>query len=162
MAKSPARGGKKPGQADITRNRQVAFRYELLDTYECGMMLTGTEVKSLRDGGAHLKDSYALLREGELWLIGAHIPPYPPAWHNNHDPDRDRKLLLHRRELDALSGNVKEKGLTLVPTRMYFRDSRAKIEIALARGKDLYDKRQAIKERDTKRDVDRAMREVGR
>jgi len=163
MAKSPSRGGKRPGDRDITRNREAAFRYELLDTLECGMQLTGTEVKALRDGGAHLRDAYAIMQHGELWLVGGHIPPYGNASRWNHPPDRDRKLLAHRRQIDKLAVQLQTKGLTIVPTRMYFNDdSRVKIEIALARGKDRYDKRQTIKDRDMARDVQREIRAVQR
>ena len=162
MAKSPTRAGKRPGDRDITRNRQAAFRYELLDTFECGIALTGTEVKSLRDGGSHLRDAYAIMRGGELWLVGAHIPPYAAASRFNHPPDRDRKLLLHRREIDKLAGQTLTKGLTIVPTRMYFKESYVKVEIALARGKDRFDKRQTIKDRDIKRETDREIRDARR
>lgn len=162
MAKSPARGGKRPGDRDITRNREAAFRYELLDTYEAGIALHGTEVKSLREGGSHMRDAYAVLRGGELWLVGAHIPPYTNASRFNHPPDRDRKLLLHRREIDKLAGQVQTKGLTIVPTRLYFKGSHVKAEIAVARGKDRFDKRQTIKERDMTRDAQREMREARR
>ena len=122
------------------------------------MVLQGTEVKALRDGKAQIKDGYASLRDGEVWLHNVHIPPYGPASRENHEPERPRKLLLHKREIDRLIGQTHEKGLTLVPTRIYFRDGRAKVEIALARGKDVGDKRQAIKEREMKREMDRAMR----
>ena len=125
-------------------------------------MLEGTEVKALRASGAQLKDGYAAISDGELWLHSVHIPPYGPASRDNHDPERPRKLLLHRRELDALAGRAAERGLTLVPTRIYFAGPHAKVEIALARGKDLYDKRQAIRERETKRDMERALREARR
>ncbi|MFT4034338.1 MAG: SsrA-binding protein SmpB [Patulibacter sp.] len=163
MAKRPARGGKRPGDRDITRNREASFRYELLDTLECGISLTGTEVKALRDGGAHLRDAYAILRGGELWLIGGHIPPYGNASRWNHAPDRDRKLLAHRRQIDKLAGQIQTKGLTIIPTRMYFNDdSRVKVEVALARGKDRFDKRQTIKERDMARDTARELRAVQR
>jgi SsrA-binding protein len=153
---------RKIGAGDVASNRYASYRYELLDRLECGIVLQGTEVKALRESGAQLKDSYASIRNGELWLQGVHIPPYPPAARDNHDPERDRKLLLHRLELDKLAGRSAERGLTLVPTRIYFSGSRAKVEIALARGKDLYDKRQAIKERESKRDMDRALREARR
>ncbi len=162
MAKSPTRAGHRPGDRDITRNRQAAFRFELLDTFECGIVLAGTEVKSLRDGGSHLRDAYAIMRAGELWLVGAHIPPYAAASRYNHPPDRDRKLLLHRREIDKLAGQTLTKGLTIVPTRMYFKESYVKVEIALARGKDRFDKRQTIKDRDVKRETDREIREARR
>ena len=118
-------------------------------------MLEGTEVKALRESGAQLKDGYAAIRDGELWLHSVHIPPYGPASRENHEPERPRKLLLHRRELDRLAAQVAERGLTLVPTRIYFSGSHAKVEIALARGKDLYDKRKTIRERETKRDMER-------
>jgi len=121
-------------------------------------VLTGTEVKSLRGGKAQLKDGYAAVRDGEVWLHNVHIPPYGPASRENHEPERSRKLLLHRREIDRLVGRTREKGLTIVPTRLYFSDGRAKVEIALARGKDVGDKRQSIKERELKREMDRAVR----
>jgi SsrA-binding protein len=123
------------------------------------MVLRGTEVKALRDGGAQMKDAYASFRDGELFLQNLHIPPYKPAARDNHPPERERKLLLHRREIERLIGRMAEKGLTVVPTRIYFRDGKAKVELALARGKDRFDKRQSIKERDMKRDLDRAMSE---
>jgi SsrA-binding protein len=150
---------RKAAPGDIASNRQASFRYEFLDRLECGMVLQGTEVKSLRDGAVQLKDGYATLRDGELWLHNVHIAPYAPASRDNHDPDRSRKLLAHRRELDRLAGTINERGLTLVPTRIYFSGPRAKVEIAVARGKDRYDKRQAIKERETKRDMQRALGE---
>jgi SsrA-binding protein len=150
---------RKAAPGDVASNRQASFRYEFLDRLECGMVLQGTEVKSLRDGAVQLKDGYATLRDGELWLHNVHIAPYAPASRDNHDPDRSRKLLAHRRELDRLAGTINERGLTLVPTRIYFSGPRAKVEIAVARGKDRYDKRQAIKERETKRDMQRALGE---
>ncbi len=153
---------RKIGAGDVASNRYASYRYQLLERIECGLVLQGTEVKALRASGAQLKDSYAQIRDGELWLQGVHIPPYGPASRENHDPDRDRKLLLHRSELDRLAGRVAERGLTLVPTRIYFSGPRAKVEIALARGKDLYDKRQAIKERESRREMDRALREARR
>jgi SsrA-binding protein len=155
-------GGKKPGSGDIATNRQASFKYELLERFECGLVLTGTEVKSLRSGKAQIKDAYASIDDGEVWLHNLHIPPYAPASRDNHDPERDRKLLLHRREIERLIGKTKERGHTLVPTRLYFKDSRAKVEIALAQGKDRFDKRQSIRERETKRDMQRAMREANR
>ena len=160
-----AKGSKrKAASGDVATNRQAGFRYNLLERFECGMVREGTEVKSLRDGGAQLKDSYAAVRDGEVWLYGVYIAPYGPASRENHDPERPRKLLLHRREIERLVGRTQERGLTLVPTRIYFAGarSRAKVEIALARGKDLYDKRQTIKKRDTMREVQRELREVGR
>jgi SsrA-binding protein len=158
-----AKGGKrKAGPSDVASNRQAAYRYNLLERFECGLVLTGTEVKSLREGKAQLKDSYATIRDGEVWLIGLYIPPYGPASRENHDPERQRKLLLHRSEIDRLMGRTHERGLTLVPTRIYFGGarSRAKVEIALARGKDLYDKRESIRKREMARDVQRELREA--
>lgn len=143
---------------DIATNRQARHRYNLLDKWEAGLVLTGTEVKSLRDGKAQIKDGYAALRDGEVWLHNVHIPPYAPASRENHEPERPRKLLMHKHEIERLIGKTREKGLTLVPTRMYFRGGRAKVEIALARGKDVGDKRQAIKEREMKREMERAVR----
>ncbi len=152
------KGKRKVSAGDVASNRYASHRYELLDRVECGIALRGTEVKALRDGGAQLKDGYVAIRDGELWLHSVHIPPYAPAARENHEPERDRKLLAHRAEIERLHGRVAERGLTLVPTRIYFRDGRAKVEIALARGKDLYDKRHAIREREVKRDMERALR----
>src|SRR3954453_7232197 len=159
MAKGKKR---KAAPGDVATNRQASYRFNLLERFECGLVLTGTEVKSLREGKAQLKDSYAVVRDGEVWLIGLYIPPYGPASRENHDPERPRKLLLHRAEIERLVGRTQERGLTLVPTRIYFAGprSRAKIEIALARGKDLYDKRDAIRKRDMARDVQRELREA--
>src|SRR5246127_5298416 len=123
MAKTKKR---KASPGDVASNRQAAFRYNLLERYECGIVLQGTEVKSLRDGKAQLKDSYATIRDGEVWLIGVYIPPYGPASRENHEPERDRKLLLHRGEIERLEGRTREKGLTLVPTRMYFAGARSR------------------------------------
>jgi SsrA-binding protein len=144
--------------ADVARNRQASYRYHLLDRWEAGLVLTGTEVKSLREGKAQIKDGYAALRDGEVWLHNVHIPPYAPASRENHDPERSRKLLMHRHEIERLIGKTREKGLTLIPTRLYFANGRAKVEIALARGKDVGDKRQAIKERELKREMERSVR----
>ena len=157
-----AKGKRKAAAGDVATNRQASFKYELIDKLECGMVLEGTEVKALRDGGAQLKDAYASVRNGELWLHNLHIPPYAPASRENHDPERDRKLLLHRRELERLIGATQQKGLTLIPTRLYFSGPRAKVEIALARGKDRYDKRQTIRARETAREVQRELREANR
>ena len=157
-----AKGKRKIGAGDVASNRYASYRYELLERIECGVVLEGTEVKALRASGAQLKDGYASINDGELWLHSVHIPPYGPASRDNHDPERPRKLLIHRRELDALAGRVAERGLTLVPTRIYFAGPHAKVEIALARGKDLYDKRHAIRERETKRDMERGLREARR
>jgi SsrA-binding protein len=143
---------------DVATNRQASHRYHLLDRWECGLVLQGTEVKALRDGKAQIKDGYASVRDGEVWLHNVHIPPYGPASRENHEPERPRKLLMHKREIERLIGKTREKGLTLVPTRLYFSDGRAKVEIALARGKDVGDKRQTIKEREMKREMERAIR----
>ncbi len=158
-----AKGGKrKAAPGDVASNRTAAFRYHLLERYECGIVLTGTEVKALREGKAQLKDSYATVREGEVWLIGLYIPPYGPASRENHEPERPRKLLLHRSEIERLIGKTRERGLTLVPTRVYFSTDRgrAKVELALARGKDVHDKRETIRKREMARDVQRELREA--
>jgi SsrA-binding protein len=157
MAKT--RGGKrKVGAGDVASNRYAAHRYHLLERLECGIELRGTEVKALRASGAQLKEGYVAIRDGQVWLHGVHIPPYAPAARENHEPERDRRLLAHRGEIERLAGQVSERGLTVVPTRIYFRHGRAKVEIALARGKDLYDKREAIREREMKRDMERVTR----
>jgi len=144
--------------ADIARNKPASYRYHLLEKWEAGLVLQGSEVKSLRDGKAQLKDGYAALRDGEVWLYNVHIAPYPPATTENHEPERPRKLLMHRREIERLIGKTREKGLTLIPTRLYFKGSHAKVEIALAKGKDVGDKRRSIKERELKREMERATR----
>jgi SsrA-binding protein len=148
----------------VATNRQASYRYHLLERFEAGLVLSGTEVKSLREGNAQLKDSYAVVRDGEVWLIGLYIAPYAPAARDNHDPERPRKLLLHQYEIERLIARTRERGLTVVPTRIYFAGprSRAKVEIALARGKDLYDKRDAMKKRDMAREVQRELREARR
>jgi SsrA-binding protein len=156
MAKGKKR---KAAPGDVATNRQASYRFDLLDKLECGIVLHGTEVKSLRDGAAQLKDGYAQITDGELWLHNVHIPPYGPASRENHEPERPRKLLAHRREIERLIGKVQERGLTLVPTRLYFSGPRAKVEIALARGKDRFDKRESIKARDQRRDMERALNE---
>ncbi|WCB92799.1 SsrA-binding protein [Baekduia alba] len=159
MAKGKKR---KVAPGDVASNRLASHKYEFLDKLEAGLVLQGTEVKALREGGAQLKDGFAIIREGEVWLHNVHIPPYGPAARDNHDPERPRKLLLNRREIDRIAGRTIERGLTLVPTRIYFKDSRAKVEIALAKGKDHFDKRESIKKRDQARDVQRELRNVGR
>ena len=156
------RGKRKAAPGDVASNRQAGFRYEFLEKLEAGLVLTGTEVKSLRDGKAQLKDAYASFDDGELWLHNMHIPPYLPANRFNHDPERPRKLLLHRREIERLIERVNEKGLTIVPTRIYFNGRRAKVEIALAKGKDRFDKRESLKKKDMQRDMQRALRDAGR
>jgi len=142
----------------VAPTRQASHRYHLPEKWEAGLVLQGTEVKALRDGKAQIKDGYASVRDGEVWLHNVHIPPYGPAARENHEPERPRKLLMHRREIDRMIGKTREKGHTLVPTRIYFRDGRAKVEIALGRGKDVGDKRQSLKEREMKREMDRAVR----
>jgi SsrA-binding protein len=159
MAKRTKR---KAAPGDVATNRRASYRFNLLDRMEAGMVLTGTEVKSLREGRAQLKDGYATVEDGEVWLHNVHIPPYGPAARANHDPERDRKLLLHRRQIDRLIGQTRERGLTLVPTRIYFSGPHAKVELALARGKDRFDKREAIREREMARDAERAMRDFRR
>jgi SsrA-binding protein len=153
------KGKRKAAPGDVATNRSAAYRYHLSDKLETGMVLTGTEVKSLRGGKAQIKDGYVSLDQGELWLHNVHIPPYENASRDNHEPERPRKLLAHRAEIERLKTKVAQKGFTLVPTRIYFSDGRAKIEIALARGKDAGDKRQTIKERDQRREMDRALSE---
>lgn len=143
------------GEKVITTNRKASFNYHLLDRMEAGIVLTGSEVKSLRTSSANLTDAYALIRNGELWLINANISPYEPANYLNHKPKRDRKLLLHKREILRIFQKLKERGFTLVPTKMYFKNGRAKVEIAFAKGKKSFDKREAIKKRDIKRELAR-------
>jgi SsrA-binding protein len=142
----------------IADNRKARHEYELLERHEAGLVLTGTEVKSLRDGGASLQQAYADVRGDEVWLIGAHIAEYGQGNVNNHDPDRERKLLLHRREIESLHAKVRERGLTLVPTRLYFKDGKVKVEVALARGKERRDKRRDIAKRDADRQIERALK----
>jgi SsrA-binding protein len=146
------------GEKLIVDNRRARHDYHFLEKLEAGLVLTGTEVKSLRDGRASLQQAYAEVRDGEAWLVGAHISVYDQGNIANHDPDRDRKLLLHRREVDSLGGKVRERGLTLVPTRLYFRDGRAKVELALARGKEQRDKRRDLVTREAQRDMERALK----
>ncbi len=146
------------GEKLIADNRRARHDYHLLDRYEAGLVLTGTEVKSLREGRATLQQAFAEVRDGEAWLIGAHIAPYDQGNIANHDPDRDRKLLLHKGEIASLIGKVQERGFTLVPTRLYFKDGRVKVELALARGKETRDKRRDIADRDARRQMERALR----
>ena len=145
-------------QRDIAVNRRARHDYFIEESLEAGIVLTGSEVKSLRAGKAQLKDSYARIERGEAWLVNAHISEYSPAAQFGHEPTRRRKLLLHAREIERLLGKTKESGLTLVPLRLYFKHGRAKVELGLARGKKLYDKRESIKERESRREMDRAMR----
>ena len=157
-----AKGKRKAAPGDLATNRQASFRYHLIDRWEAGIQLQGSEVKSLRAGQVQLKDGYASLEGGEVWLHNVHISPYEPASRQNHEAERPRKLLLHRREIEKMIGSTAEKGLTLVPTRMYFKGPRAKVEIALARGKDVGDKRRALKDKDQKREIQRALSEHAR
>jgi SsrA-binding protein len=150
------------GEKLIASNRRAFHDYEILETYEAGLVLRGTEVKSLRDGRADLKESYARIEREEAWLFGCHISPYTQGNRANHDPLRPRKLLLHRGEINRLLGRVMEKGLTLVPLRLYFKSGRAKAELGLARGRKLLDKRHVIREREARREMDRAVRERSR
>ncbi len=147
------------GQQLIAQNKKARYDYHIEDTFEAGLVLTGTEVKSLRSGRASLVDGYAEIVDGEVWLHGAHIPEYLQGTWNNHAPRRKRKLLLNRHEIDKMERRVNERGLTLVPLKLYFKDGRAKVEIALAKGKKAYDKRQTIAKRDAERE---ATRELGR
>lgn len=144
------------GRKVVATNRKARFNYEILDTFEAGMVLRGSEVKSLRAGQVQLKDAYASIRDGEVWLENVHIAPYSFAEEGGHDPERPRKLLLHRREIDRLFGRIREEGLTLVPLQVYFKDGRAKVELGLGRGKRTRDKRRDIVDRQQKREMDRA------
>jgi SsrA-binding protein len=146
----------------IAENRRARFDYELLERFEAGLVLTGTEVKSLRQGRATLAQAYAEVRDGEAWLQGAEIAVYDHGNMSNHEPMRPRKLLLHRRELDRLYGTIREKGLTIVPTKLYFKDGRVKIELAVARGKEQRDKRRDIADRDAQRQMQRALKATRR
>jgi SsrA-binding protein len=149
---------KPSGEKLIADNRRARHDYHFLERVEAGLALTGSEVKSLRQGHAVIQRAYADERDGEIWLVGLHIPPYRQASIEPHDPDRDRKLLLHRREIDSLASKVAERGLTLVPTRLYFKDGRAKVELALARGKEGRDKRRDIADRESKRRLERELK----
>jgi SsrA-binding protein len=154
--RSKGQGG--GGDRDIATNRQARFRFHLLEKWEAGIALEGSEVKSLRDGKANLKDSYALVRDGEVWLHNLHIAPYEPAAGDGHEPERPRKLLMHRNEIQRLIGKTQEKGLTLVPTRLYFSGPHAKVELALAKGKEQHDKRETIRAREQQREMERELR----
>ncbi len=142
----------------IAKNKKARFEYELGDRFEAGMVLKGTEVKSLRLGKGNLTDSYARIKNGEMWLIGCHISAYPFAYYDNHEPERPRKLLMHKQEIKRLTGKTQEQGVSLIPLRLYFKNGKAKVELALARGKKTHDKRQAIKAREHTREIARAMK----
>jgi SsrA-binding protein len=144
-----------PVSGDVATNRRARHKFRVLERMESGIELRGSEVKSLREGKAQINEAYAVIDGGEVWLRGAHIPPYLPASHENHDPDRPRKLLLHRREIERLIGKTAERGLTLVPIRIYFKGPRAKVELALAKGKEGRDRRREIADRDLRREVER-------
>ncbi len=160
--RAAAREGRR-GDRTVATNRRARHDYELLETMEAGIVLRGSEVKSLRDGKAQLADAYARVDDGELWLYGVHIPPWQFATgFGSHEPDRKRKLLLHRKEIDELMGRTQQQSLTLVPLSLYFKDGKAKVQLALARGRRLYDKRQAILSREAERESARAMRNAQR
>jgi SsrA-binding protein len=148
---------KEPTIRVLAQNRKARHEYEILEELECGVELTGTEVKSLRNGGGSIAESYAMVRKDELWLIGAHIPEYKQGNIFNHEPDRDRRLLAHRAEIAQWYKRVKERGMTIVPLSLYFKGARIKLGIGLAKGKKLYDKRATMKERDDRRDIERAL-----
>ena len=143
----------------VATNRKARHEYHFDDTYEAGLVLMGTEIKSIRAGQVSIQEGFVLFEGGEAWLVNVHIAQYDPASQQNHDPRRRRKLLLHRRQIDRLESRAREKGYTVIPTKLYLKDGRAKVEIALARGKKLYDKRQAIAKRDSKRQMERALKE---
>jgi len=153
----PSQAGE-TGDRTVATNRRARHEYEILETVEAGLVLRGTEVKSLRAGQVTFKDSYATIRNAEAWFVGCHISPYSHGTDANHDPERDRKLLLHAREIARLTAKIAERGLTLVPLRLYFKHGRAKVELGLARGKKLHDKRSALREREVRREMDRAAR----
>jgi len=152
-----AKKGKKrePVSGDVATNRRARHKFEAVEKMEAGIALQGSEVKSLRNGKAQMTDSYAVVDKGEVWLRKLHIPPYEPASRENHEPERPRKLLLHKAEIERLIGKTAEKGLTLIPLRIYFKGSRAKVELALARGKEGRDRRREIADRDVRREVER-------
>jgi SsrA-binding protein len=159
MAKKQKR---RAAAGDIATNRKASHKYEFIEKFEAGIELVGSEVKSLRDGQVQIADAYATLEGGEVWLRGVHIPPYAPASLNNHEPDRPRKLLLHRYEIERLIGRLQRKGFTLVPTRIYFKGPRAKVELAVAKGKEQRDRRREIRDRDVQREIDRELAQRNR
>jgi SsrA-binding protein len=147
-----------PASGDVATNRRARHKFEAVEKMEAGIVLQGSEVKSLRNGKAQMTDAYAVVDRGEVWLRNLHIPPYEPASRENHEPERPRKLLLHKAEIERLIGKTAEKGLTLIPTRIYFKGSRAKVELALARGKEGRDKRRDIADRESKRRIERELK----
>ena len=157
MPRKPNKKDQDEGVHIICRNRRAFHDYAIEDTLECGLVLTGTEVKSLREGSGGLEDAYAKIEDGEVWLIGSDIPEYSMGNRMNHKPKRPRKLLMHRREIAKFAGKASQRGFTLVPLKMYFKNGRAKVELAVARGKQLHDKRQAAKKADAQKEIRRAM-----
>lgn len=160
-AKKKKRGGAPQDGRDLAQNRRARFEYDIVERFEAGLVLLGSEVKALRESGGTIQDAYVQVRRGEAWLIGAHIPQYPPAV-EPHDPTRTRKLLLHRREIEQIAEGLTQKGLAVVPLRLYFKGGRVKMELALGRGRSLYDKRRAIRDREDRREADRAMKAARR
>lgn len=146
----------------IATNRKARHDYFIEDSFEAGLVLSGTEIKSIRAGQVSLRDSFAMIKEAELWLMNVHIAPYERGTYANHEPRRPRKLLMHRREINRIAGKLQEKGLTLVPLRVYLKDNRAKVELGLARGKKQYDKRATLREKETRREIDRAVARYGK
>ncbi|MBI2866284.1 MAG: SsrA-binding protein SmpB [Chloroflexi bacterium] len=157
MSKSASKRPASPGHT-VAVNRRASYDYHILETFEAGVQLLGTEIKSIREGKVNLREGYAFPEKGELWLLNVHISPYAAGTHHNHEPTRPRKLLLHRDEIDYIAGRVSAKGLTLVPLRLYIKGHLAKVELGLALGKKQYDKRQATLERETRREVERALK----
>ncbi len=157
VSKKPA-ADKQDEIESIARNKRARFDYHILDTYEAGLVLKGTEVKSLRDGRANISDAYGIIKDGEAYLLNLHISPYESRGYANHEPDRTRKLLLHRKEIRRLIGAVEREGLTLVPLELYFKRGKAKVALALGKGKKLHDKRDTARERDAAREIARAVR----
>ncbi|QDV80945.1 SsrA-binding protein SmpB [Botrimarina mediterranea] len=160
--KSSAKKGDNPNEKTIATNRKSRFEYEVLDHLECGIVLVGSEVKSLREGRMSLDEAYARMDKGEVWLVGCNIEEYRNATHEQHEPKRRRKLLMHRREINKFAARAYEKNLTLVPLKMYFKEGKAKLLLGLCRGKKTYDKRESLKEKTAKRDMDRAIKGRGR
>ena len=153
-----ARQQSEEGVHSVARNRRASHEYHILETWEAGLVLRGTEVKSLREGKANINDAFGIVKDGEIWLLNMHVSPYERGGYTNHEPDRTRKLLLQKKEIRRLIGAVERQGLTLVPLEVYFRKGYAKVRLALARGKQQHDKRQAVRERDAQREMQRAIR----
>jgi SsrA-binding protein len=154
----PKAAGKTNGRKIVAENRTVSYKYHILERFEAGLVLTGTEVKALREARANIRDAYGLVRRGEAWLINCHISPYSHSGYVSHQPLRDRKLLLHREEIGKLRGRVEEKGLTLVPIRLYFRNGRAKVELALVKGKKVWDRRAEVRRRTADREIEQELK----